>query len=1125
MNATLPMFLSSSNVSRILKLTILIVLLGKLSVYPQVSCPSCPDNLSFENGDFSNWIGTYGNYVFRLPTPINNPDTNYAPAGTGTPTPRYAITSGNGTDPNVPSLPVKAPSPCGGNYSARIGYPGIPESTGDGNYPYFEALTYKLRVTPQTAGFTYMYAAVLVNGNHDKFTQPQFEVIMKKASDGSYLPCGQYAIYAGNGSSEFIDAGNSIQYTKWTSVATDLSNYIGQDIYITFRVRDCMGFLSSLNGSYSSVGGGAHQGYAYIDAYCTPITQLTNPEFCAGTGNIQICAPPGYAGYNWPAGQPGITGSPTTQCVTVNNPVGGTTYTVNLTSVGGCPVTFKIPIQSIPTTNTKDTVRICKGLKDTLKIMATGNNGPYTYSWSHGLGSSTSVVVQPTVTTTYTVTITNANNCTDKRFFTVIVDPCDPNVVVNGGIICEGDSILLKAKVNKASPPYVFDWQPGGMTDSTVYVSPVTTTVYTVTVKDAIGNVFSDTTTVIVKPAPVISVNSATVCAGETAVFTANGASTYTWPPGFTVNNNTATIQPTASATYWLSGQKDGCKDTVKFNVVVKTTPTVAVNSTNICKGETTTLTASGSLFYTWLPVNTLPDSATVNVSPAITTTYTVIGSDSLGACPDTAYALVTVLNYPVITVNSPVICNGSKAQLTANGAPNYTWSPGITVTGSNTAEILTSNSGNYYVIGANANGKCPDTASFSVTVKPVPVLSINGGEICKGDTIKLEVTGAVDYTWSPNTNLNFSSDSVVYAAPDATILYTIIGNTNNCTDTITAQVKVLPVPELKVNLPEICKGDTALLVAAGADNYTWSTGLTVVGSDKATVAPAVTTEYQLTGAIGKCIDSIPVKVIVHPVPVAAFEGPVEGCAPVTATFINSSTDSAGYYWNFGDGTSSGFYNPVHVYTQPGVYDVSLVVQKGFCSDSLKKPGIIKVYKLPLAVLSVNEQVVYESDPTVIFYNSSVNADSCYLNFGDGSSLNGACYPPGIEHRYETLGDFCARLIVNTIHQCRDTTEVCVSIKPETTFYIPNAFTPTGDKDNEIFYSYGINILEFNMQIYDRWGERIYESNNMKEGWNGRYQNDPGKPLVQEGVYVYRVVYSDLMQRTKQLVGTVTVVR
>lgn len=1105
-NATLPKCL-----------LILLLQLWIMQAMPQSSCPVCPDNLSFENGNFSGWKGIYGNYVFSLPTPVNNPAFKYQPSGTGTPAQRYEIMSGTGTDPNVSVLPVKAP--CGGTYSVRLGFTGSPESQGNGNWPYYESLTYDLLVTPKTAGFTYMYAVVLVDGSHDKFTQPEFDVIMMKTADSTILPCGQFSIYAGNGSSDFKNVGK-FQYTEWSAVTTDLSNYMGQKITIIFRVRDCLGNLSSTNGEYTAVSGGGHQGYAYLDAYCSPIAQLDYPEFCNGAATLQLCAPPGYKSYSWPAGQPGLSGSPTTQCVTVNNPVEGTKYTVNMMSFGGCPVSITIPIQGIPTTSSADTIHACAGDIDTLKVQATGNNGPYTYSWSHGLGNGTSAVVTASTTTTYTVTITNSKNCSSKKQFTVIVDPCKRELEISGKTICANDSVLITPVITGAVAPFSYNWQPGSSSASTLWVKPSATTTYTLTVTDATGFVMKDTATVFVKQAPSLSVNSDTICTGQLAEFKASGADTYTWPTGFTVTSpNTATLKPVTNATYTLTGTTNGCSASAVFHVVVNSAFSVSVNSPQLCVGDSVTLKASGALLYTWLPSGATGSS--IKVSPNASTTYTVIGTDQAGGCADTAISSVSVNPLPVISVNSPVICAGETAQLTANGASTYTWSAGVSPAGANTATAKPLSTTSYTVTGTQ--NTCSGIAIFSVTVKPSPELKVNATSICVGEKAKLTVTGAQTYEWSPAQYLSSTTDSVVFANPPITTIYIVKGTTNSCTDTAMITVVVNPLPDVTVNSPKLCAGETGILIANGAQSYTWSAGAIVIGPDRASVKPSATTTYTVTGYRASCKDSAISTVSVQAAPVANFNGPFQGCAPLTVKLMDSSVNTTDQFWNLGDGTSSSVKNPVHVYEQPGSYTVTLMVKNAGCMDTLQKPNIITVYPFAKALLNVDKQVVYETNPSITFSDNSVNAQKCILNFGDGTSYNGCDF--SVEHLYKENKTYCAVLIASNDHACADTTEVCIEVKPETTFYVPNSFTLNDDGKNEIFKAYGTNIVEFRMWIFNRWGEKIFESNDLNIGWNGRFNNNLLLAPVQQDVYVCRIIYKDMRSKEHYYYGTVTVVK
>jgi gliding motility-associated-like protein len=152
------------------------------------------------------------------------------------------------------------------------------------------------------------------------------------------------------------------------------------------------------------------------------------------------------------------------------------------------------------------------------------------------------------------------------------------------------------------------------------------------------------------------------------------------------------------------------------------------------------------------------------------------------------------------------------------------------------------------------------------------------------------------------------------------------------------------------------------------------------------------------------------------------------------------------------------------------------------------------------------------------FYNLSTAAKKWQWNFGDDSPFSADLNPV---HTYSDTGTYKVWLTVYNEHGCKDSLEENVVVAPQFKFFIPNAFRPNGNSKNDIFYGYGLGIKEYNMSIFDRWGEKIFESTDIKNGWNGIVQNQK----VQEDVYVYLVVIKDIFKKMHRYSGTVTVLK
>jgi len=261
---------------------------------------------------------------------------------------------------------------------------------------------------------------------------------------------------------------------------------------------------------------GTHSAYAYIDAYCVPLI-IDAPPVCANVASVDICAPPGYLSYSWPSGQPGITGAPTSQCVTINNPTPGITYTVNMTSVTGCPTTTTVTLKGFDFSVQDATV--CQGSPPfTLNVTPTVT-GNFTYNWSPSTGLSCTTCQNPTFTpsiagtTTYTVSMTDptigSGSGAKTKSLKVVVGQ-ETTVTAIGATGCSGTSATLTADGKSCGSTVTYSWSPNTFLSNTTSASvtainPTATTTYTVTVTNLSGQTASATALLTVNPNPIVS--------------------------------------------------------------------------------------------------------------------------------------------------------------------------------------------------------------------------------------------------------------------------------------------------------------------------------------------------------------------------------------------------------------------------------------------------------------------------------------------------------------------------------------------------------------------------------------------------------------------------------------------
>jgi gliding motility-associated-like protein len=672
-------------------------------------------------------------------------------------------------------------------------------------------------------------------------------------------------------------------------------------------------------------------------------------------------------------------------------------------------------------------------------------------------------------------------------------------------------------------------------TISNPVASPTTTTTYTVTVTNASGCTGTATTTITVNPAVTATVTplNATICSGTSTNFSASGGTTYSWSPASglssaTVSNPVAT--PTITTTYTVTvTDANGCADTATTTITVDPAPTASVNpsSAAMCAGDNVTLTASGGTIYSWSPASGLSSTSVVNpvASPTATTTYTVYVTNAQG-CSDTASVTVTI-NPPVNAIISPnvaSICTGGNVTLTASGGTIYSWTPasGLNSTSISNPVASPTTTTSYTVFVTNASG-CSDTAQITVTVGSSLVVSAGADpSICNGNSAQLNAnsSGTV-YSWSPGTGLSSSTISNPVASPTSTTTYTVYAtDANGCsgTDTLTVNVNPLPNASAGSNV-SICSGDSTVLTASGGTIYSWTpaTGLSTTSGSAVTATPTATTTYTVfvTDANG-CSASSSVTVTVNncaaPMPVISSSS-TSVCDGNCINFSDASTGSpTSWSWTFQGGTppTSTQQNPGTVcFSGAGMDTVTLVVSNSNGSNTAI--SVITVNPVPVAIAGTS---------TTITIGSSVT-----LTAGGGGTYSWA---PATGLNCTTCANPVATPTVTTTYTvfvsqggCTDTATVQIDVIDEHNVFVPQAFSPNGDGQNDVFMIRGAGIKNIHLYVYDRIGEKVFESTDISLGWDGTYKGQP----MNTAVFVYHADIFFTDGTTQFLKGDVSLVR
>jgi len=665
------------------------------------------------------------------------------------------------------------------------------------------------------------------------------------------------------------------------------------------------------------------------------------------------------------------------------------------------------------------------------------------------------------------------------------------------------------------------------------------------------------------------SVISAPLCGGTASeTLTASGASSYSWFPATGLNTNTGAVviaSPLVTTKYFVTGTAaNGCSGTDSITVTVLPLPNIVLTGdTVICAGESTTLTASGGGTYLWAPGNST--DSVITVSPAASITYTVTVTNANG-CKDSSSIHVTVNPLPTALFNLSPVCLHTPMAFTdasTGTISNWNW-----YYGDGGISTLQSSFHTYPACGlystklvVTTNAGCKDSISKMAKVYCLPVSDFSFTDVCLNqimnftdlsnvpvDTVNTSMPHDSVTGWSWNFG-DGSSLSLIQNVSHTYINYgpyavSLIAMSNNgCKDTVIKNVNVHPLPDAKFSTANVCDGSNVpfndLSTIAPPDNiqsWAWDfgDGSPVYNNQNASHPYSAVGSYTAKLVVVSnfaCIDSISKTVIVNPNPIVNFKSTdTAGCAPLCISFIDLSDTAQSYNvqwaWNVGDGSAlSNSQNFDHCYKNTNVnsaayYSVSLTVTSDSgCVSSGSKNNYITVYPNPNAAFSVQPAQTTIINPVISLTDASTGADFWNWNFGDMQSATTA---NPASHTYADTGSYIITLIASTQFGCADTTNQTVVVEPDFVFYIPDAFSPNGDHKNDTFSGKGIFIKEYEMMIFDRWGNLIYFTNDINRPWDGRV-NNTGEIALRD-VYVYSVKIIDFKKIAHYFRGTVTLV-
>jgi gliding motility-associated-like protein len=908
---------------------------------------------------------------------------------------------------------------------------------------------------------------------------------------------------------------------------------------------------------------------------CPEITiALSANNVCAGNPvNVSATTLLGSTPYNytWDTGQNGAN-------ITVT-PLQTTDYTATVVDRYACSASETVTVTTLASATSDFTVDgpVCIGSPADVTYTGTGQPGS-TYAWGFdggvpvsGSGQGPYQVGWATAGVKNVTLQVTENGCTSPVTTVQVSVEESPVADFTFTTECVGTATTFTntSTGNIAASAWDFGSGPVISTDATYTFPTAGTFPVSLGVTTATGCFGTSTQQVTVNPQPNAAFTAPDVCLGEDTPFTdessiSGGTISHSWDFG---DGAGTSVQTDPVYTYNVPDSYDvtltvtsdqGCFDAVTETVVVGVLPVADFIVVNACAGDAvefidaTTISSGNLTNWVW----TFGDnSGSIQQDPthiyAAAGTYDVTLTVSSGSCTDVVTQQATSFPVPTADFSTANVCLGTAATFTDNSSVNGSviaaWVYDFAGLGNSvqpSPSYTFANAGTYSVtLGVITADLCADTHTESIIIYPAPVPAFAAAAVCEGNVTAFQNQSSVSsglitgqaWDFGDNTGTSIiASPTYTYASSGSYAVTLGVTTSFGCVAAVTQNVTVNALPVINASHSNIlCAGQTngaATASASGSvapygfrwDNAMQSTTQTIQG-----LGPGPYT-VTVTDALGCTSDTT--VIVLQPLPLnvnllAGDDTCGYGNGALQAVVLGG-TYPFEYLWS-AIRDSSSIYN---VASPPaghntglgaGTYSVEVTDASGCKTAGSATVGLIPH---PVANFTTRSKPEEMKDPSVEFFNQSEGSISYLWHFGDGD-VSSQQHPI---HDYEQSGVFLVMLIAynEPRYGCSDTTFRYVEVDPLFTFYVPNAFTPDGDGKNDTWGPAGANYEyeSYNVQIYDRWGKMVWQTDSPDRQWNGTDQSS--LEPVREGLYVYQFIVKQFntFEPTK-ISGTITLYR
>ena len=767
-------------------------------------------------------------------------------------------------------------------------------------------------------------------------------------------------------------------------------------------------------------------------------------------------------------------------------------HTISMTSNTVCPVNVNddILVNPIPVLVVTPNSDVCPG-----EIIQIDASGADSYQWIPSLYLNADNVAGPFVslesTTTYTVIGSSSFGCEGLGEVTLTLLDSPVVTVATPALSCPGAAVTLEVQGTTGTWEWTLsDGTPLGVGPTVDVVFDAATQVE-VEVTDDCQNTATAQVTVPIEAMPSVNAGSnEVVCTGSSTQLHGDILGIYASLEWTTVDgliagiSNTPNLTVSDEGTYLITIQTAlGCTYSDDVFVDVVPLPIIDVSDdTDICAGQPYALSAVGALTYNWSPATGLNSSSGAGVNTTISApiTYTVVGTDGNG-CVNSAQVNLGIIPQPQLSAQSvSMICPGADVLLTAIGSDgDYTWLPTTALnTATGTSVVASPMTTTQYTV--TLTDACGVELQALVNVPVEQLYSVDAGDdtgFCEGETVSIQadVTGSnPSIAWLNGSNLlaGENDELLLVSVPGTYVIQ--VETPLGCLYDDALIVNEISYPTFFLSdTLSFCQGSSVTLNIPGSwDQVLWSTA-----TQASSIEVGIEGDYQVTVTNDGCSTDDEVHVYRVNLPVIQLGPNIQICQGQTASL------SSGYNGQWSTGASGDSI----VVASSGTYTFEYSEEGCVVSDEVE----VVVNPLPYIDAVTTQYGCIEQDFTIVISDFSAGVYE-WIDGTQAPYLNVSA--PG-EYWF---------MVTN---QCGSTAETITVVFEdcEDAVYIPNCFTPDNDGVNDAWKVITRNINSMSTKVLNRWGEVVFESNDLSPVWTGGFNS--GDTFVADGLYFFRIEF------------------